>query len=396
VGGSAAAPEPGALLGSVTKTADIPWRPEADPARCEGSTAWFSTADGRCYSGFAFNVTFDLSTIGTVPEKIIYGIAYNTNTWGANPIGSPGPYESLNVGLNTAGPIAGDVDPDDVFWNTETSTNYTDGGTGGVGTFRRDTGWTGFTPAVSLTASAAGGCSFSESGTTITLLGDCTTDQTILVPSGKTLDGAGHSITAADPTGGHFLGAVVKNAGASASVQNLTVRAGSLATACDAFPDSLAGIRLDGAAGSITNNTVTGLQQGTSGDGCQEGNGIEVRNTAGTGTPQVNVTGNTVSSYQKTGVLVKGQVSAVVTGNTVTGYGPVGFIAQNGIQVSAGATAAVNTNTIKNNDYTPKSLDACGLLIFQANGVKVGKNAFSGNEKDLCNTARGGNFSGVS
>ena len=397
VAGTEAAPKPGALIGSVTQTKTIPWRPAADPTNCgAGSTAWYSTTDAKCYNGLAFNVTFDLSSIGAVPSEIIYGIAYNTNTWGANPIGSPGPYELLNVGLNTASPTTGiDVEEDAMFWNTMTPGNYADGGTAGVGTFRRDTGWAPYTPAVSLTASA-GGCSFSTSGTTITLLSDCTTDQTITVPNGVTLDGNGHSITAVDPTGGHFLGAVVENAGPTASVKNLTVMAANLNSTCDDFPNSLAGIRLDGATGSITNNTVTGLQQGTSGDGCQEGNAIEVRNTTpDTGLPGVNVTGNTVSSYQKTGVLVKGKVSSVVTDNTITGYGPVDFIAQNGVQVSFGATALVNSNTISNNFYTPKSVDACGLLIFQADGVKVGKNSFSGNEKDLCNTARGGTFGGV-
>lgn len=38
----------------------------------------------------------------------------------------------------------------------------------------------------------------------------------------------------------------------------------------------LRGILFDGAAGSITHNTVTNINQGAS--GCQEGNGIEVRN----------------------------------------------------------------------------------------------------------------------
>jgi len=322
VDNSGAKPALGSLIGSVTQLKTIPWRPEADPANCGlGSPAWYSAADNQCYNGFAFNVTFDLSLIGTVPDKIIYGIAYNTNTWGYEPIGSPGPYESLNVGLNaTASPTTGtDVEPDAVFWNTKTASYYADGGVAGTGTFRRDTGWTGYTPAVSLTAwSVSGDCSFSESGDIITLLSDCTTDQTILIPNGKTLDGNGHSITAVDPTGGHFLGAVVQNAGTSASVKNLTVKASGLTSACDAFPDSLAGIRFNGASGSITNSAVTSLQQGTNGDGCQEGDAIEVRNSAGGATPQVNVTGNTVTNYQKTGVLVTGLVSAVVTGNTIS------------------------------------------------------------------------------
>jgi len=358
---SPATPAPGTLIGSITQTVDVPWRPVADPT-CPGGTAW-RAANSQCYNGFAFNVTLDLSSIGTVPDEIIYGIAYNTNTWGADPIGLSGPYESLNVGLKDSAPTTGtDVDPDALFWNTAT----------------------------------AGNCSFSESGGVITLLADCTTDETIQVPDGKTLDGNGFSITAVDPVGGHFLGAVVENAGVMANVKNLTVTASNLAEACDAFPNSLAGIRFNGATGAITNNTVTGLQQGPSGDGCQEGDGIEVRNSEGAATPQVTVTGNTVSDYQKTGVLVTGLVSAVVTGNTISGYGPVGFTAQNGIQVSFGATALVSSNTISKNFYTPKAYDACGLLICQADGVKIGRNTFSANEKNLCNFARGGGtFGGV-
>jgi len=246
------------------------------------------------------------------------------------------------------------------------------------------------TLASSVTTSA---CGFSVRGTTMSLLADCTTDHTILVPNGFTLEGDGQSITAVNPGVGHFLGAVVEGDGASANVNNLTVTARNLATACDTFPDSLAGIRLDGAAGSITNNTVTGLQQGTAGDGCQEGNAIEVRNTAGAGTPAVTVTGNTVTSYQKTGVLVKGPVSAVVTGNTITGYGPSVLIAQNGIQVSAGATAHLGNNTISDNFYTPKSYQACGVLIYQAGGLLIDKtNTYTDNEKDVCTYGKGGTF----
>ena len=249
---------------------------------------------------------------------------------------------------------------------------------------------------VSLASTATtGACDFATVETVMTLQADCMTDATILVPNGVTLNGANHTITAVDPPAPeHFTGAVVANGGADASVTNVRITA-TLADRCDAFPSSLAGIRLDGASGSITNNTVTGLQQGSVSSGCQEGNAIEVRNTAGGAAPSVSVTGNTTSVYQKTGVLVKGAVSAVVTGNTITGYGPVDFIAQNGIQVSFGASALVSGNTISGNFFTPKNVDACGLLIYQAGGVKVGKNTFFGNEKNLCNVSRGGSFGGV-
>ncbi|MFO7546389.1 MAG: hypothetical protein R6W77_12930, partial [Trueperaceae bacterium] len=59
----------------------------------------------------------------------------------------------------------------------------------------------------------ATGCTFVDDGTVMTLTADCTTDATIFVPDGYTLDGAGFTITAVDPAGDHFRGAVVANAG---------------------------------------------------------------------------------------------------------------------------------------------------------------------------------------
>ena len=394
VDNSTLVPAVGTLIGSVTETVTIPWRPEADPANCGvGATKWFSSTDNTCYNGLAFNVTFDLSTIGTVPNEIIYGIAYNTNTWGAHPIGLPGPYESLNVGLNTVAPTVGtDVEPDAVFWNTMTAANYFDGGPE-VGTFRRDANWAPYTPAVSLTASATGSdCLFSTTGSTIRLLNDCTTDQTILVPNGTTLDGNSHSITAVDSVGGHFLGAVVANAGTTANVTNLTVTASKLTDACDGGEARLRGILFDGASGSITNNTVVGINQGQS--GCQEGNAIEVRNEPFDGThpgiKSVTVSGNTISDYQKTGIVANGNVVATITNNTVTGSGKIDYIAQNGIQVGFGATATVKGNTSSGNWYTPASDVACGILFFEAGGVKASSNTLFDNERNQCNFGKGG------
>jgi len=141
-------PAPGALIANRTQTFAIPWRPPADPT-CPGGTAW-RASDGNCYSGFAFTVTFDFT--GTVvPNQIIYGLAFNTQTWGYNPIGAPGPYVSLNFGLSSTAPSVGSNPfPDTAYWNTQTAGNYADGGAGGVGIFLRDTNWTPFSGAVSF------------------------------------------------------------------------------------------------------------------------------------------------------------------------------------------------------------------------------------------------------
>ena len=88
-------PQPGTLIATLTQTVAIPWRPEPDPT-CSTTTDW-RASDGNCYGGMAFLVTFDFT--GTVvPNQIIYGVAFNTQTFGANPIGVGGPYDALNVG----------------------------------------------------------------------------------------------------------------------------------------------------------------------------------------------------------------------------------------------------------------------------------------------------------
>ena len=92
-------------------------------------------------TGIAFPVNFDFTGV-TVPDTVIFGVAYNTQTYGANPIGVPGPYISLNYGVAVVAPSVGtDVNPDDAYWNTSRASNYADGGAAGVGTFREDTGW---------------------------------------------------------------------------------------------------------------------------------------------------------------------------------------------------------------------------------------------------------------
>jgi len=246
------------------------------------------------------------------------------------------------------------------------------------------------------TTDLLGPCTVSVTGSTITLLADCTTDHTIFVPHGFTLQGAGHTITAVDPPTDHFRGAVVQNAGTEAHVTNLGVTASGLADVCDAGVDRLRGILLDGAAGSITNNTVLNINQGAS--GCQEGTGIEVRNgpfdNTGTNDLPVTISGNVVTNYQKNGITANGSVAATITGNIVTGAGPVNYIAQNGIQVGFGGTAFIRGNTVSGNDYTPPDTIACGLLYFQADGVRASKTIMFANEMNVCNFGQkgGGQF----
>ncbi|MBG0786082.1 MAG: hypothetical protein H0S79_13375 [Anaerolineaceae bacterium] len=131
----------GNVIISMTDTFDIPWRPEADLVNCSDNK-WYAP-DGTCQNGYAFNITFDLKDMDVIlPEEIVIGIAYNTQTHGYDPIGVSGPYNSLNVGVMGEVTVGTDVDTDALFWNTSQASYYSDGGTGGVGVFREDTEWT--------------------------------------------------------------------------------------------------------------------------------------------------------------------------------------------------------------------------------------------------------------
>jgi hypothetical protein len=240
-----------------------------------------------------------------------------------------------------------------------------------------------------------GSCAVSVSGTTITLLSDCTTDHTLHVPNGWMLNGAGFTITAVDPAGLHFLGAVVQgDAGTSlTTVKNLGVTASGLIDVCDPSSPTdtrLRGILFDGTGGTITNTNVHGVRQGHS--GCQEGNAIEARYFPTGSAPRlsVNITNNTVTDYMKNAITANGQVAAMITGNTTVGDGPITYEAQNGIQVGFGATAVVKHNSASLNNYTPTSFVACGFLIYQAKGVSASSNSFFNNERNQCNFGKGG------
>jgi len=194
---------------------------------------------------------------------------------------------------------------------------------------------------------------------------------------------------------------------------------GSLdATGCDigvyfATPGSVtAGAQISGARyfGVVidgTSVTVEGASVHDIGnkpfDGTQHGVGIYFTN-GGTGI----IDGNTVSAYQKGGIVVNGTnatsgaaTTAAITNNTVIGLGPVAFIAGNGIQVSRGAVAEVRGNAISGNFYTgeagvgpnpggqnPEGWEffSTGLLLFEAGaGTKTADNQFSGNQHNFAN-----------
>lgn len=235
----------------------------------------------------------------------------------------------------------------------------------------------------SFATSVSSICPTSTSGMTITLTGNCTTDETLTIPDGHTLDGDGYTLTAVDPAGDHFRGAVVANGGSEMHVTDVTITTDGLANACDSDEDRLRGVMLNEASGTVTGATVTGINQGPS--GCQEGNAIEVRNPPFDGThpntQTVEVAHNDVTDYQKTGIVANGDVDVSVHHNKVSESATQENLAANSVQLGFGALGSVIQNQIDGNQWKGTSgFVATAVLVFAAaDHVKVSKNNVAGN-----------------
>lgn len=157
---------------------------------------------------------------------------------------------------------------------------------------------------------------------------------------------------------------------------------------------------IGGARAQLNNDSVLNIAPSDpSLDGCQYGVAIEVGseywpNTTGAngGYTVVNFVGqaqiqNTkVSGYAKNGPTVDGPGSqAQIQSTTVTGFGQTSAVAQNGIQISDGATGQVQNDSVNDNEYTGPGGDApgTGVLVFGgcgyplSTGVQVNNNTFT-------------------
>jgi hypothetical protein len=152
----------------------------------------------------------------------------------------------------------------------------------------------------------------------------------------------------------------------------------------------LVGIYYQNASGGI--NEVATRNQELSPDlfGCQDGLAIFVESGYGTGgSAVVAIENSSVHDYDKNGITVDGTGTvATVTGNYVVGIGATALIAQNGIQVSDGATGSVKNNTVTDDVYInpddcgptpPYCYGSSGILIYDSGATSGSPLAISGN-----------------
>lgn len=134
---------PTTTLASSTTNALIGWRPEPD-ASCGGTA--YKAPDGNCYNGSMTTVAFQFLNVSLQTSNIIAGLMFNTQSYGPNPTGVAGAYNSLNLAVSGGTNVGSVTTHDSVYWNTSFAGFLTD--PAGVGQFVRDTGgWATNVPA---------------------------------------------------------------------------------------------------------------------------------------------------------------------------------------------------------------------------------------------------------
>ena len=166
--------------------------------------------------------------------------------------------------------------------------------------------------------------------------------------------------------------------------------------------DQFDGVAYYNAGGTIQNNTIMDITD-TPLDGMQRGVGIYAYNADGS--PRtLDVIGNTILDYQKNGMALSGNNLVVdVENNTVTGAGPTDQIAQNGIQVSYGATGKVKGNKVSGNYWTgkyagpgnndpasdPNADSSAGILVYEpgSSTLEIANNTLTDNQIGIASVA---------
>jgi hypothetical protein len=244
--------------------------------------------------------------------------------------------------------------------------------------------------------------SITKNLTLIGILSGTADAPTVAPPSG------GLVTNATDPSGGGPVAAqiVVSSPATSVTIQRLTVDGkGNKLTGCDGSGSSvplMVGIYFQNVSGTITQNTVRNQLQDTADQGCPNGLGIYVESGGGA-TTTVNVSYNTIHSYQQNGITANGfgdgsaGPSVTIENNMVDGATSTGTTAKNGIQVGFGATGKVTGNTAIDNiwsgDSSSDNGDAgVGVLVIASTGITVANNTIGNTQFGIVTESAGTGF----
>jgi hypothetical protein len=162
----------------------------------------------------------------------------------------------------------------------------------------------------------------------------------------------------------------VNTADVSVSISHITVQ-GNWGSVCN---NNLYDVLVEGGATLSLTDSVVEQAGAFPLNGCQGGVGVQVGYAPTGQVGHARLSYDTIGGYQKNGVTIDGSGStARIADVSVTGAGPTSQIAQNGIQISFGATGAITGSIITGNNYTGAGeASADGILVYGGGGAVCG------------------------
>lgn len=143
----------------------------------------------------------------------------------------------------------------------------------------------------------------------------------------------------------------------------------------------------NGGSADLERNDISDISDAPiSGD--QNGVAVEAGLSTVPTSGSVILTQNTIQEYQKNGVTVDGSGSyGDIEQNTITGVGPTDVTAQNGIQISSGASGVIKNNIVNNNVYSPGTTSSTGILLCGAAFTDTDGNSLSTDDTGIYDAA---------
>ena len=212
-------------------------------------------------------------------------------------------------------------------------------------------------------------------------LGSASSAWASCTPTGFFRDGINMTAAQINPAG--TVAGTVDGSGCNIAIYYDASGTGGTVKGADVSGANYFGVLVNGDAGVVSvdvlNSNIHDIGE-TPLNGTQHGVGVYYRGFSDTSAVTGKISGNTITGYQKGGIVANGQATQVtISDNVVTGSGQVTFIAMNGIQVGFGATASVMRNSVSGNSYSgfPGDGSAAGGILV-VGGACYGSNLTTG------------------
>ena len=336
------------------------------------------------------NVTISGITVGDIqPSAVQPGIFTVADSTSSNVTISANTYDSAITGINvvTLSPSV-TVDESASIFNEQPSLGYiVDFTNVGEANFTlpqhaKVRGLVGWGDATAYTPSIQTAVDYALDNGTINLTAGTFTEQVVIDDKNLSIVGSGTGVsTIASPAGmtesveipgkGDQYAVILAKGTDTVNLSDLTLDGANQGDTNYKFE----GILYFDAGGTISNIEVTNVMNSTF-SGVQHGVGIYAYANEGTART-ITLENSNIHDFQKNATAFVGaDLTANVIGNTIVGAGVTNVTAQNGIQISGGASGLVQGNTISNISYDG-NWSASGILVMTDGAVTVENNTLT-------------------